>query len=252
MLGAFVVKNSHHAYSHGPRCRHASKAFFHIHAHHTLSPSFATSLNRLDSSPRQSPNKLSDNVRLRLRPQKCPYLPSVACPAATRANRISAPFSTLTSSNPHHPPVRVLMPKVALALVEEDLRSLLGLRTGDQQVRRVVTRTRTHARTTRERSEEASRPRVHPSLLPDMTMVPVPSFPTLSTIVPGASPASLTAISTDGESPLSAAANLPTVANPPSQCLPSHHPPTFPLPLVPGPHASTAQVAVPPLPVTND
>lgn len=227
-----------------------------LHAHHTLKPVFRHLLKTVsDSSPRQSPNKLSDNVRLRLRPHKCPYLPSAACPAATRANRISALFSILTSSNPHRRPVRVLrvlMLTLTVALVEEDPRSLLGLRTGDQQVRRLVTRTRTHTRTTRERSEEASRPRVHPSLLPDMTMVPVPSFPTPSTVVLGATPASLTAISTDGESPLSAAANLPTAVNPPSQCLPSHHPPTFPLPLAPGPHASTAQVAVPPLPVTND
>ena len=110
---------------------------------------------------------------------------------------------------------------------------------GDR-VRRLVTRTR----------EEASHPRAPPSLPPDMTMVPVPSFPTLSTAL-RASPASLTAISTGGEPPQSAAATLPTAANPPSQSLLSHHPPTFPLHLVPGPHASTAQVAVPPLPVTN-
>jgi len=132
----------------------------------------------------------------------------------------------------------MLMLTLTLTLVE-GLRSLLGVRIGDQ-VRRLVTRTR-------ERSQEAPRPRAHPSLPPDMTMVPVPSYPTLSTVL-GASPVSLTAISTGGEPAQSAAAILPTAANPPSQCLLSHHPLTFLLPLV---HASTAQVAVPPLPVTN-
>jgi len=135
----------------------------------------------------------------------------------------------------------MLMLTLTLTLVE-GLRSLLGLRIRDQ-VRRLVTRTR-------ERSEEASRPRAHPSLPPDMTMVPVPSFPTLSTVL-GASPVSLTAISTGGESPRPSAANLPTAANRLSQCPLSHHPPTSLLPLVPGLRASTAQVAVPPLPVTN-
>lgn len=241
--------------SHGPRCRHASKSLFHIlYARtHTISPAhlFATSFKRPASTPTQVPDRvrlsttiyLSDNVRLRLRlrlfTSPCPFLPSAACPA-TPANRKSAPFSISTYSNPHHP-VRVLTLILTLTLVE-DPRSLLGVRTGDQ-VRRLVTRPR-------ERSEEASRPRAHPSLPPDMTMVPVPSFPTLSTAL-GASPVSLTAISTGGEPPQLAAANLPTAANPPSQCLLSHHPPTFLLPLVPGLHASTAQVAVPPLPVTN-
>ncbi len=106
-------------------------------------------------------------------------------------------------------------------MLVEDLRSLLGLRIANQ-VRRLVTRTR-------ERSEEASLPRAHPSLPPDMTTVPVPSFPTLSTVL-GASQVSLTVISTDGEQPLSAAANLPTAANPPSLCLLSRRPPTLILP----------------------
>lgn len=62
--------------SHGPRCRHASKAFFtyftvRTHTQPRARP-FATSFKRLDSdcSPRLSPiinDYLSDNVRLRLR-----------------------------------------------------------------------------------------------------------------------------------------------------------------------------------------
>ena len=126
--------------------------------------------------------------------------------------------------------------------VVEGLRSLLGVRTGDR-VRPLVT-------LTRERSEEASRPRAHPSLPPDMTMVPVPSFPTLFTVL-GASPVSLTAISTGGESPQTVAAILPTAAHPPSPFLLSHRPLTLLLPFVPGLHALIAQVAVLPLPITT-
>ena len=257
--GASFVKNP---CSHGPRCSHAPtcvKSLFHIleaRTHtHTQAHLFATSLKRLRlKGPRQSPiinDYLSNNVRLRpplcfkvfARPfpsLPCPYLPSAAYPA-TPANRISAPFSILTYLNPRHP-VRglVLILTLTPALVE-DLRSLLGVRTGDR-LRRLVTRTR-------ERSEEASRPRAHPSLPPDMTMAPVPSYPTPSTAP--ASPVSPTAISTGGEPGPSAAVSLPTAANPPSQCLLSHRPPTFLLPLVPGLHASTAQVAVPPLPITD-
>jgi hypothetical protein len=80
-------------------------------------------------------------------------------------------------------------------------------------------------------------------------MVPVPSFPTLPTVL-GASPVFLTAISTDEELPQSAAASLP-IAGILRQCLLSHHPPTFLPPLVHSLHASTAQVTVLPLPVTN-
>jgi hypothetical protein len=221
------------------------KPFSHTLRTHTPSPPFSPPpLNVSTQVPDRL--RLSTTTTCACASSPCPYLPSAACPA-TLANRTSAPFSILTYSNPHHPiRVQLMLPLPLTPTFVEDLRSLLGVRTGDR-VRRLVTRTRT-----RERSEEASRPRAHQPLPPDMTMVPVPSFPTLPTVL-GASPVSLTAISTGGERPppQSVAASLHTAANPPSQCLLSHHPPTFLLPLVHGLHASTTQVAVPPLPVTN-